>query len=73
MRQLSEREAYAAMFAFLDAWHKRGPSDELAGLLGSMSLLADGRTADPALWSDWLEAVRKAISGEVDLQLRLKR
>ena len=61
------------MFAFLDAWYKRVPSDELGSLLSYMSLLADGGTADPAVWSDWLEAVRKAISGEVDLQLKLKR
>lgn len=73
MQPLSEREAYAAMFAFLDARYKRGPSDELGALLGSMSLLPDGRPADPALWSDWIEAITKATSGEVDQQLKLAK
>ena len=72
MKQLSEREAYAAMFAFLKGWYARGPSDALGVLLGSMSLLPSGRPVDAALWEDWLEAVGKATSGEVDLQMKLR-
>lgn len=67
---LSEREAYAAMYAFLDVLHHRG-FEHVGGLLGSMSLLPDGDPADPALWDDWQEAVRRARAGEVDLDLGL--
>jgi hypothetical protein len=73
MQPLSEREAYAAMFVFLDARYKRRPSDELGALPGSMSLLPDGRPTDPALWSDWIEAITKATSGEVEPQLKLAK
>ena len=61
---LDEKQAYEAMTSFLDAYWERGgrTSDDLAGLLGSLntSLLADGGPADPAMWDDWLIAVRAA-------------
>jgi len=58
-RGLTEREAYEAMLAFLDAYWKRGQkrSDELATLLGSAAMNSDGAPLDPALWSDWVNAV----------------
>lgn len=72
MDRLTDREAYAAMFAFLVHWYEMTRSEDLAGLLGSMSLLADDRPLDPAVWEDWLAAIRDAKAGCVDLQLRLK-
>jgi hypothetical protein len=69
---LSKQEAYAAMFAFLEHWFGLTKSDELGALLGSMSLLPDGRTADPALWEDWCAAVERAKSGAVRLDMELK-
>lgn len=54
-------EAYRAMFLFLEKeWELTGKPDELGSLLGSMSTLQDGSTADPAVWPQWLEAVRIA-------------
>ena len=47
------------MFAYLEALWEETKSDDLGGFLGSMSFLADGGTADPAAWSDWLTAVKK--------------
>ena len=72
MKQLSERDAYAAMFAFLEQRYMLTGSNELGALLGSMSLMPDGGTADPAIWHDWLSAVDKAVSdrAKVNLQLR---
>jgi hypothetical protein len=62
--------AYAAMFAFIEDEHRQTNSDELGALLGSMSLLNDGSTVDPAVWSAWLAAVERAESGSVDLTFR---
>ena len=63
---LNEREAYAAMFQFLDAyWERNGRPDELGSLLGSMTLLEDGTPADSGIWEDWQDAIeisRKALS-----------
>lgn len=68
--QLTSDQAYLAMFAFLDRQFSLG-WEELGGVLGSMSLLADGSPADPALAQDWRAAVEAALSGKVDAQLRL--
>jgi len=70
---LTERDAYAAMFAFLEELYRRTASDELGALLGGMSLLQDGGTADPAIWADWEDAVRKAKAGTVQLELTLSK
>jgi hypothetical protein len=56
---LTLKQGYLAMYAYLDALQRRTNSDDLAGFLSSMSILRDGTTADPAAWNDWLEAVKK--------------
>ncbi len=69
---LSSKDAYAAMFAFLDCVYERTKSDDVGVLLGGMSLLPDGGTADPAAWADWEDAVRKVQRGEVRIDLLLR-
>ena len=69
---LTVHEAYNAMVSFLDIQYKRTGSDELAVLLGGMSLLRDGTTADDSAWEDWEKAVAKARGGE-KLELKLTR
>ena len=66
---LTKREAYAAMFTFLEEIYRRTQSDDLGGLLGGMSLLADDGTADPAVWTDWEEAIGKVREGKDDIEL----
>ena len=56
---LTLKQAYLAMYAFLDAFYDRTKSDDVGWLLGDMSFLMDRRTADSAAWSDWLDAVKK--------------
>ncbi|HEX8911586.1 MAG TPA: hypothetical protein VF796_04445 [Humisphaera sp.] len=68
---ITVRQAYLAMHSFLDELHSVYGFDQLGGLLGSMSLLADGTTADPAMWADWMRAVQRARNAEVDAALRL--
>ena len=72
MKKLTEHEAYAAMFAFLENRYRMTESDELGALLGSMSLLPGGGTADPAIWADWLNAIKEAESGAVRVDMELK-
>lgn len=63
---LTPRQAYLAMFEFLRQYHLRGLSEsaEIGGLLGGLSLLADGQPADPAYASDWAAAVGAVLAAE---------
>jgi hypothetical protein len=61
--QLSTREAYEAMFRFLEAHYDRTGSHELGTLLGGLAIDEDGEPMDPAAWTDWLAAVRIATGG----------
>jgi hypothetical protein len=70
--QLSEKQAYMAMYAFLLAEYERSPSDVLAVLLGGMSLLPNGTPADPAVEADWDDAWRAAVDGRVNASLSLR-
>jgi len=67
---LSPQQAYLAMFKFLEIQHGLSGSEDLASLLGSMSLLPDGRPADPALATDWQSAVEAALSNQVDASMQ---
>lgn len=69
--ELSIREAYLAMYAYLAELYEDTKADYLGGLLGEMSLLEDELTADPAAWRRWIEAVSKVRSGDVDADLGL--
>ena len=68
---LTVEEAYAAMFAFLDMVYERTKSDDMGGLLGDMSTLESGGTADPAVWSEWLQCVEQVKRGKVDTVLHI--
>lgn len=57
---LTHQEAYEAMFVFLEGYYNRSKSDEIGGLLGSMSLL-EGRPVDPAFWNDWCDAIESSL------------
>jgi len=69
---LTPELAYFAMYEFLVAMYQRTNSDELGPLLGSMSYLADGETADPTVWKDWMLCVAKVLAGQGDAQLKLE-
>lgn len=68
--QISIKEGYKAMFLYLENLYEMTGSDDLAGFLGSMSLLEDDMPVDDAVWSDWLEAVAKArMNQNIDLNI----
>jgi hypothetical protein len=58
---LTVEQAYRAMLVFLEREYNISHSDELGGLLGGLQVLQDGKTADPAAWGDWLDAVRQVL------------
>ena len=62
MEKITIKQAYLAMYYFLDALYERTNSDDLAGFLGGFRMLADGMPADSAAWGDWEEAVTKVLS-----------
>ena len=65
MTQFSDKQAFLAMFLFLEAyWERNGRPDELGSLLGSMMALQDGMPADSAMWTDWRVALERAVATE---------
>jgi len=52
------------MFNFLEQEYERTKSDDIAGLLSSLSweITGDAGPADPGAWQDWMDAVKKAIA-----------
>ena len=63
-QRLTPHQAYLCMFEFLRRHCERGPTDEIGGLLGALSLLPDGQSADPAYAVDWSEAVVAVLAAE---------
>lgn len=68
---LTLQEGYLAMFEFLVDLYQRTESDEIGAVLGDLSLLSDGTTADPAAWGDWVRCVEKARRGGIEASLNL--
>ncbi len=58
---LSDEDAYRAMFLFLEGYYELTKADDVAALLGSMSILQDGKPADMAMWSEWQSAIDATI------------
>lgn len=60
--EMDYADGYLAVYAFLDLlWERKDEAwDELAMMLGSMSLLRDGMPADQAYAQDWDEALERA-------------
>jgi hypothetical protein len=72
-KNLTPELAYLAMYEFFYELYQRTKSDDLGVLLGSMSYLANGQTADPAIWNDWMRCITKAMTTGVDANLKLSR
>jgi hypothetical protein len=70
--QISVRQAYLAMYSFLDELYTKYGFDQVGQLLGSLSLLSDGSPADEAVQSDWLNAVQRAKGDQVNAALHIR-
>lgn len=68
---LTAEESYKAMYIFLSRLHDMTHSEDLAGFLGSMATLDDGRPVDAAIWEDWIEAIEEVKKGmNINLQFK---
>lgn len=70
---LTEKEAYLAMFSFLEDYYLRTKSDEIGSILSGMCLMNDGEPMDAASWKEWEQSIQKALSGKVDAEVRLNK
>ena len=50
---LTLEQRYTTIYIFLGKQYYKTLSDDLGSLLGNMSTLQNGRTMDPATWSEW--------------------
>lgn len=71
--EVSVKQAYLAMYSFLEELYSRYGFDQLGGLLGGMSLLPDGTPADPAMWSDWLQCIERSKSEQIEATVLLRK
>lgn len=62
MDSLDQKQAMTAMFLFLEQYWRQTNSDDVAGLLGSLSIQEDGMPADQAMWSEWQECCEQAAA-----------
>lgn len=58
---LTKKEAYQAMYLFLNNLYEITKDEGLGGFLGSMQLGIDGMPFDQAYWEDWEVAVSKIL------------
>ncbi|MGD8327707.1 MAG: hypothetical protein PVF65_12415, partial [Sphingomonadales bacterium] len=58
-KNLTEIEAYLAMFSFLEEYYERTGADEIGSLLSGMCLMGDGMPMDSAYWREWKAAIQK--------------
>jgi len=65
--RLTLAQAYCAMFYFLEKWYEMTEPDDIGGLLSSLdwTIWSDAFPIDPAVWGDWLEAVKKMKSSSL--------
>lgn len=75
MDGMTAEQAYRAMYIFLEEyWRPTGEPDEIGVLLGAMSTLEHGGTADPAIQEERTRAVGKAMAGAAEVtRLRFTR
>ncbi|KER00948.1 hypothetical protein LGZ99_23995 [Photorhabdus temperata] len=63
-KMITIEQAYKAMFYFLEHEYELTKSDDIGCLLGSMdwTIWDDSSSpADPAMWEDWLIAVKRTL------------
>lgn len=69
--KLTPEQAFITMFSFLEDYYNRTGSSDVGSLLGSMSLMNDGKPMDIGMWHEWLDCISKSKAGRVDADLRI--
>jgi hypothetical protein len=59
MKTLTAESTFNAMRLFLEEYYQRTQSEGIAGLLGDLRALPDGKPVDPAAWDDWIRCVER--------------
>lgn len=62
--KVTPMEALKAMILFWNDVYERTESAEIGAVLGDLSILPDGATADPAAYNDFMVCLRKVINGD---------
>ncbi len=57
MTDLTIKEAYLAMYQFMATIIRRDGNEEFLHMIGGMSFLQDGSTADLGMWHLWKQAI----------------
>ncbi|MCB8836874.1 hypothetical protein [Aurantimonas sp. VKM B-3413] len=64
MAELTNEQAYRAMFEFLKRHWERTGSDDVGALLSDLQLFDDGIPGDPAALDDWRDCVASVLKTE---------
>ncbi|MDR2155013.1 MAG: hypothetical protein LBE78_08320 [Burkholderiaceae bacterium] len=72
-KTLTSKDAYLAMFSFLEEYYMRTKSNEVGSLLSGMCLMNDGMPMDQAYWSEWECAVQRALEKQVNAEARFSK
>jgi hypothetical protein len=59
MTDLTIKEAYLAMYQFMNTVIRRDGNESFLYMIGGMSLIHDGSTADPGMWYLWERAIKR--------------
>jgi hypothetical protein len=60
------KDCYLAMFSFLENHYELTKSDDIAVLLGSMSIMNDGKPVDKAILAAWNRAIINVCENKAD-------
>ena len=60
-RNMTEEQAYMAMFLYLEQYLAESGLDDLKCVISDLLFTLDGTTMDPATWANWLEAVDSVL------------
>ena len=58
-KNLTKLQAYNVIITFLDQYYRENKSDNLSDFITYAYFWFDKKTADPAAWPEWLEALEK--------------
>ena len=59
---LSTDDAYDVVFDYLKTYFRKTKSEDILSILSSMPLVSDGIAVDPAIQSDWSDAIDKLLN-----------
>jgi hypothetical protein len=61
-RLLTESQAYAAMFRYLERYYAETQAEEAGIILGELRLIGPRKSADGAAWPTWIECVDEVLA-----------